>query len=230
MTVLHLDLRPTSDTHATLRYGWENLNRHRPRPLPLADIQDLIALMERDYYGLLPEQFVATGQRLYRWLDGGDRWLETTLRQRPREPLIGLAIAATGTLAHLPWEVLHNGQDFLVAQRRPTVVPLRWCCANDPMPVVLAEQAQNRALNLLFMATAPAGVQPELNFEEEEARILSATARQPLALQVEESGCLEDLADLYGSYPAGTFDGVHLTGHANHGGAGPIFLTETAMG
>jgi tetratricopeptide (TPR) repeat protein len=165
-------------------------------------------------------------------LDGGDRWLETTLRQRPREPLIALAIAATGTLAHLPWEVLHNGQHFLVAQRRPTVVPLRWCCAdpNDPVPVKLAAQAQNRALNLLFMATAPAGVQPELKFEEEEARILTATAKQPLALQVEESGCLEDLADLYGSYPAGTFDGVHLTGHANHDEAGPIFLTETAVG
>jgi tetratricopeptide (TPR) repeat protein len=234
MTVLHIDLRPHSDTHATLRYGWKNLNRYTPRTLALAEIQDLITVMERDYYvGLLPENFVTTGQRLYRWLDGSDRWLERTLRER-RAPLIALAIAATGKLAHLPWEVLHDGNEFLVAKRRPTVVPLRWCdpTPDDPRPLAEAtDSLPNRALNLLFMATAPEGVQPELRFEEEEARILQATAKHPLGLQVEESGCLEQLADLYGNQPAAnSFDAVHITGHADHSATGPIFLTETAIG
>jgi hypothetical protein len=116
MAILHIDLRPTSDrSYVTLRYGWDNLNRHSPRTLPLAEIEDLIALMERDYYGLLPEHFVTTGQRLYRWLDGTDRWLERTLREQPREPLIALAIAATGRLAHLPWKVLRYSQRLSLA-------------------------------------------------------------------------------------------------------------------
>jgi len=232
-SVLHIDLRPSGDTHVTLRYGWENLNRHTSRPLPLAEIEDVIAVMERDYYLPLPEDYALTGQRLYRWLDGSDRWLATTLRES-REPLVALAIAATGKLAHLPWEVLHDGTDFLVAKRRPTIVPLRWCSPNPDDPIPLKREdpsgAQNRALNLLFMATAPAGVQPELKFEDEEAHILSATAKQPLWLQVEESGCLTELGDLYGSYPNATFDVVHLTGHAAHTETAPIFLTETEIG
>jgi hypothetical protein len=147
--------------------------------------------------------------------------------------LIALAIAATGRLAHLPWEVLHDGTDFVVVKKRPTLVPLRWCGGNPDDPVPLAEPdstAPNRALNLLFMATAPEGIQPKLNFEQEEARILTATAKQPLFLQVEESGCLDELQNLYASHGDGSFDVVHLTGHADHSEAGPIFLTETAIG
>ncbi|WP_204150315.1 tetratricopeptide repeat protein [Leptolyngbya sp. CCY15150] len=230
--VLHIDLRSTGDAHVTLRYGWENLNRHEPRSLPLAEIEDLIAVMERDYYPtVLQEDYATTGQRLYRWLDGSDRWLERTLRQR-RDPLVALAIAVTGRLAHLPWEVLHDGHDFLVAKKRPTVVPLRWWTdPDDPVPLRPDDTpVPNRALNVLFMATAPEGVQPELNFEQEEARILSATAKQPLFLQVEESGCLTELKDLYESYPQDTFDVVHVTGHAGHRDASPVFLTETDVG
>ncbi|MGK7889902.1 MAG: CHAT domain-containing protein, partial [Leptolyngbyaceae cyanobacterium] len=233
--VLHIDLRPKGDDHVTLRYGWENLNRHEARSLPLTEIEDLIALVERDYYvEFLPEDFATTGQRLYRWLDGTDRWLERTLRERPREPLVVLAIAAQGPLAHLPWEVLHDGKDFLVAKRRPTVVPMRWCYGSPDDPVPLGaddeDRRQNRALNLLFMATAPEGVQPELQFEQEETRILEATTKQPLFLQVEESGCLTQLQDLYASQPEATFDVVHITGHASHGEAGPFFLTESEIG
>ena len=36
-----------------------------------------------------------------------------------------LAIAAAGRLAHLPWEVLHDGQEFLVAKLARAVVPVR---------------------------------------------------------------------------------------------------------
>ncbi|MFO5439443.1 MAG: hypothetical protein ACLBM4_12450, partial [Dolichospermum sp.] len=52
---------------------------------------------------------------------------------------------------------------------------------------------ENRALQVLFMATSPQGVEPELDYEKEEGQILEATGRQPLALTVEESGCLSEL-------------------------------------
>lgn len=231
--VLHIDLRSISDTQATLYYGWENLNRANSRSLPLTDIDDLVSSMERDYYALLPEDLALTGKLLYRWLDGTDHWLERTLRERPRERLIALAIAAAGNLAHLPWEVLHDGTEFLVERHRPTLVPMRWCYGNpdDPLPLAPDDptSVKNRALNLLFMATAPEEVDPKLDFEQEEARILNATRKHLCFLQVEESGCLEELEDLVAICPE-DFDIVHLTGHADHTEAGSVFLTETAVG
>ncbi|MHC5722390.1 MAG: hypothetical protein ACYTX0_62865, partial [Nostoc sp.] len=59
--------------------------------------------------------------------------------------------------------------------------------------MTIAGEPENRALQVLFMATSPLNVEPVLDFEAEEARIREATARQPLALTVEESGCLSEL-------------------------------------
>src|SRR5262249_56215429 len=74
------------------------------------------------------------------------------------------------------------------------------------------------------------GVQRELNYEEEEGRILAATQTYPLALRVEETGSLKELGDLVRGYPEGYFDVLHLTGHADHRPDGPRFLTESASG
>jgi hypothetical protein len=54
---------------------------------------------------------------------------------------------------------------------------------------------------------------PPLQFEQEEANILQATKDQPLALIVEESGSVEELANLVKSYPEDYFDVFYLTGH-----------------
>lgn len=89
------------------------------------------------------------------------------------------------------------------------MLPVRWY-PQGPAP----QAVRNRALHLLFMATSPLGVRPELDFESEEARILDATRRFPLSLVVEESGNLEELGTLVSSYAAEHFDIVHLTGHA----------------
>ncbi|HEY9604055.1 MAG TPA: CHAT domain-containing protein, partial [Allocoleopsis sp.] len=103
--------------------------------------------------------------------------------------------------------------------------------ARHVVPLQPPEQPANRALQVLFMATSPLGVKPELQFEAEEGRILEATARQPLALVVEESGCLTELGYLIDDYGQGYFDVLHLTGHATITEAGePRFYTETETG
>ncbi|NJK39165.1 MAG: hypothetical protein HC835_18875 [Oscillatoriales cyanobacterium RM2_1_1] len=114
------------------------------------------------------------------------------MNQHQREGIV-LAIATSQRLANLPWEVLHDGNQFLV-QRIPAIVPVRWLGNGKPL-IVRNEQA-NRALNVLFMATALRDVQPELDYEAEEGRILEATKRSPLNLVVEESCCLEELGEL----------------------------------
>ncbi len=116
-------------------------------------------------------------------------------------------------LAHLPWEVLHDGNSFLV-ERMPGFIPVRWVSSDAVKQLSIEAEPENRALQVLFMATSPLGVEPVLDFEAEEGRILEATARQPLALTVEESGCLSELGYLVDDYGQGYFDVFHLTGHA----------------
>lgn len=229
MKILHLDLKPVGNDYAEFCYFWDNPNDYKQRyQLPLAEIADLIRQAETDYYTYLPEDYAKTGQALYNWLDGSKRNLQRELDQNKRQGII-LAIAASQRLAYLPWEVLHDGRGFLV-ERRPAIIPVRWVKDENERQLTIEEQPENRALNLLFMATSPLGIEPELDFEVEEAQILQATKRTPLYLQVEESGCLEELGYLIKEYPSRNFDVVHLTGHATFQEGNPCFITETEYG
>ena len=227
MKTLHLDLKLVKDNYVELRYFFDKPNDYNSRSLPLEEIADLIQLAEQDYYVRLHEDYAITGRKLYNWLDGSDRLLYRTMQQHPGESLV-LAIFAAESLAHLPWEVLHNGNTFLVA-RMPAVVPVRWV-SSDTKKLSVEAEPENRALQVLFMATSPLGVEPVLDFEAEEGRILEATARPEIELKVEESGCLTELGYLIDDYGKGYFDVLHLTGHANLTDDGPRFNTETETG
>jgi tetratricopeptide (TPR) repeat protein len=113
-------------------------------------------------------------------------------------------------LAHLPWELLHDGIGFLLQRQNISVLPVRSVQQRQTQIIGV----QNRPLRLLFMATSPEDPRvPPLGFEQEEANILQATKDQPLALIVEESGSVAELANLVKSYPEDYFDVFHLTGH-----------------
>ncbi|MDZ8091969.1 MAG: tetratricopeptide repeat protein [Nostoc sp. DedQUE05] len=229
MQTLHLDLKQVDENYVELRYFIDNPNKYEKRSLCLTEVADLIKLAERDYYvSFFPEDYTVTGRRLYNWLDGSDRWLQPLLDKYRREGIV-LAIAVTEKLAHLPWEVLHDGNSFLV-QRVPAIVPVRWVSDSTVKKLTIDGEAENRALQVLFMATSPLNVEPVLDFEGEEARILEATKRQPLALTVEESGCLSELGYLVDGYDGDYFDVLHLTGHATLQDGQPRFITETATG
>jgi CHAT domain-containing protein len=228
MKILHLDLKPVGNDYAEFRYFWDNPHDYQSYQLPLAELFERIQQAETDYYTRLPEEYAKTGQALYNWLDGSERNLQRALEKHKRQGIV-LAVAASQRLAHLPWEVLHDGQDFLV-ERRPTTIPIRWVKSESERQLTVEEQPENRALNLLFMATSPLGIEPELYFETEEAQILQATKRTPLYLRVEESGSLEELGYLIKEYPSRNFDVVHLTGHATFQKEKPCFITETEYG
>lgn len=223
MKILHLDLKPIGDDYAEFRYFWDNPNDSQSRQLPLSEIKELIEKAERDYYTISPEDYAKTGQALYNWLDESGV-LEQAIKKSRRDGIV-LAIAATQGLAHLPWEVLHDGQRFLVER---AIIPVRWKA--DSEQLTRENQPENRALNVLFMATSPQGIEPELDFEAEEGRILEATKRIPLSLTVEESGCLKELSYLVQEYDGGYFDVFHLTGHATFTDEKPCFITETELG
>lgn len=257
MQIIHLDLKPIQADRVELRCFRENPAQYDSRPLLLSEIEPFLQQAEQSYYAASQKpldltapgrrfelvqpweeagadtanwqtNLITLGRRLFQWLDGSDRWLVNQLSQALGETVV-LAIAATEQLANLPWELLHDGAQFLV-QRQPAVVPVRWLASDMVPQLTLDSQPRNRALNVLLMATSPLDVTPVLNYEQEEAQILKATTRFGIGLTVEESGCLEELRDLVASQPHDAFDVVHLTGHATLQDGQPKFITETATG
>lgn len=66
-TLLHLDLKRTTNTTVELRVFTNNPNVYESRSLNLSEVDDLVGVMERDYYvSALPEDYGVTGRRLYR--------------------------------------------------------------------------------------------------------------------------------------------------------------------
>ena len=192
---------------------------------------ELIELCEAKYYSQEMDdtaQLKSIGRELYSWLDGKEGWLRRAAEETD-EQVIYLDLIQTSEaqglnpqtqkvalgLAHLPWELLHDGTVFL-----RNLLPVRSVQqrTNHTLGV------QNRPLRLLFMATSPEypGIAP-LQFEQEEGNILQATSRQPLGLVVEESGSVSELGNLVQSYPEDHFDVFHLTGHG-------VIYTEKAFG
>ena len=195
------------------------------RRLDKTELAALIDSCEQNYY---PQQrdhlpyLTQLGRQLYQWLDGKEGWLRRALDEA-NEQTINLDLIQTSEaqglnpetervalgLAHLPWELLHDGAGFLIERQNLSVLPVRSVQQRQTQVIGV----QNRSLRLLFMATSPEGIKPILDFEREEANILQATKEQPLALIVEESGSVAELTNLVKSYPEDYFDVFHLTGH-----------------
>ncbi|MCZ8201480.1 MULTISPECIES: CHAT domain-containing protein [unclassified Microcystis] len=195
----------------------------------MSEIDNLSKKADTDYYTRLPEDHARTGQGLYRWLDGTERILQNELDSHRGEEIIVLAISTSQGLAHLPWELLHDGQGFLVS-KLPAIVPLRWMKTDNGRLLTVGNNPQDRALNVVFMASSAKGVTPILDFEAEEGKILKATRGKPLSLTVEESGCIQELGELIASKDRGYFDVIHLSGHATIKERKPYFITETEYG
>ncbi len=241
MTTLSLWLRSLTADTVEFRWFFENPNRYESRSLPVAELGQAIDQADRLFDRTLdprqgPAEALALGRQLFAWLDGSDRLLSRQLAdQRPEVLAIDL-IAPTDPswpdLGRLPWELLHDGDRFLVAAG---IVPVRVCAeARSLTPI----ERRNRALHGLFMAAAPTGGGVALKFETEEQAILDAT--NPLTnhldmrLTVEETGCLEDLGWLVGQFDPSELDLLHLTGHAGidqrQQPPVPVFITETETG
>ncbi|MGR3279224.1 tetratricopeptide repeat protein [Acaryochloris marina NIES-2412] len=226
METLHLSLKFLNEQQIELRYWRDQPSRYEDKVLAIAEISDLIDQSELDYYVLRPN-LVDVGQRLFNWIDGEGRWLSRAIQDCASEGIV-LAIAPDAKIAHLPWEILHDATDFLVNKSYPMIVPIRWLDQRSEERVV-----QDRPLQVLFMATSPEQVKPVLQFEQEEATLLKITENLPLTLRVEESGCVEELKNLWRRYPQDTFDVFHLTGHADHKPESPytpFFITESLTG
>ncbi|MCT7956416.1 CHAT domain-containing protein [Laspinema palackyanum] len=227
MQTLRIQLKEDQRDRVELRYWVESQTPSEAQFLNSSQIADLVKEQKSHYYLAQHPQLREMGQKLFCWLDGEGRWLSRAIEDCHQGGLI-LAIATHQNLAHLPWELLHDGTSFLVEGANPVVVPVRWIERKTPPPPAL----EARPLQVLFMATSPETVEPVLDFEEEEARILAQTQEMAVQVRVEESGCVAELGKLWKRYLQ-RFDIFHLTGHGDiqrQEPYYPYFITETETG
>ena len=166
---------------------------------------DMFQLLDRD-----------GGLTAWMQLDG-DRRLEVGVEGEPTD--------VQAALLDAPWELLATATGPLVADPlRRFVVARRIGRRRPPTPPAW------RDLRLMFMAAAPSGAS-ELDFENEEAAILQATARESrVQLVVEETGALAWMQARLAS-EEGPFEALHLSCHGNvDDQLGPILLLEDEAG
>lgn len=211
----------------------------RSRGLDRAAIDALVGVVEQSYAdgSVAQRVFGSThlrdlGARLFTFLDGDQRWFTEALTD-PRGVVV--RISAQQRLRHLPWELVAADGRYLAVAEPGALLAVR---AASPIASLGATvKAQNRPLRVLFMATSPEGVEPELSYEAEEAGILAATKNREnvgTELVVEESGSLEGLRFTAESYGPGYFDVLHISGHATarsaSNGGQPAFVMENELG
>ena len=170
---------------------------------------DVLLAATAKKYSVTAADLIQRGKDLFNWVDQhSDGWLRG-VRQTPDHMALTIDITEA-KLRHLPWELLHDGKNYLCANPLHLFTPLRLVEKSKTSHW----QAEKRALSVLFMASSPQDVEPVLSFEAEEAGILDATAQKPIELQVEESGTLEGLEARLYEYEKAP-DIIHISGHAD---------------
>ena len=197
------------------------------RPLVAEKVKEFVDAIEKKYTGsrsvTTTDGFPSTGQKLYEWLDGPtSRWLD---KARKKHTSFTVDLQLNDELQKLPWELLHDGSMFLCPTVINSITPIRRMSDVSGADINIP----NRPLRVLFMACSPNDVEPVLDFEAEESRILAATRNQQIELVVEESGSLRGLTDRISWHGEDYFDVLHLTGHAVAGET-PTFLMEDYYG
>ena len=185
---------------------------------------DVLLAATAKKYSVTAADLIQRGKDLFNWVDQhSDGWLRS-VRQTPDHMALTIDITEA-KLRHLPWELLHDGKNYLCANPLHLFTPLRLVEKSKTSHW----QAEKRALSVLFMASSPQDVEPVLSFEAEEAGILDATAQKPIELQVEESGSLEGLEARLYEYEKAP-DIIHISGHADVKEGQPVFLLEDDVG
>ncbi|MCB1037683.1 MAG: CHAT domain-containing protein, partial [Acidobacteria bacterium] len=225
MREIRFEVVEPSENHVHLRLYGEDGRLEGERELDPQEVDSLITRVEKAYRRTpFPEDLPALGAELFRFLDGDEHgWLRKA-REASRRTLT-VRIDVRGRLAHLPWELLHDGGVDLCSLPRGGILPVRQVGRE-----VQKRTAENRPLRILFMAADPLDGGPSLRYEQEESLILKATRRAQLELEVEESGSLRGLEEKVQDFGDRHFDVFHLTGHAALTKAGPIFLLENDEG
>ncbi len=138
---------------------------NKSRRVDWKEVESLATTADREYFGegqasgarWAPKfvELTALGRSLYQWLDGPEGWLRSGLINGETTVLLDLSAPLQAQdlnpnteslirrLAHLPWELLHDGKAFL-AEHGMQLVRVMQARSTAAKPA-------NRPLRLLFM-------------------------------------------------------------------------------
>jgi hypothetical protein len=173
------------------------------------------------------DALLAIGRDIAAWLDQ-TRWM-ASLTAGGGPLRLDIAVSESSTddaraFLDVPWELLATPQGFLAADAARPFCIQRRIGPSSGTPA----KPRFQSLKLMFMAASPRAVEPVLDYEAEEASILQATEGLPLALAVEESGCLEFLGQrLTVEAP---FEALHLSCHGDIIDGEPKLCLESPEG
>ncbi|MEN7343903.1 MAG: CHAT domain-containing protein, partial [Pseudomonadota bacterium] len=176
------------------------------------------------------------GRDLFTHIDGPDRVLARLAAQARKSDdawslTVRLVDINDGLDAQHPaarwlWTSLHDGQRYLALEDQIQVaVQLGPIEKRVPRPLARA------GVRVLFMAYSPEGVQPVLDYEQEEEQVLAAL-EAPLkanraTVHVVEEGSVSALEQ---RLRAAEYDVVHLSGHGLMTKNGPCLVMENDLG
>src|SRR5689334_17494719 len=155
--------------------------------------------------------FVGLGRELYRWLDG-DQGQLAGLLERAARPVV-FEVAGPGSPSEAAWAVLRAPFELLTVPDGGLLAEdelARFCVARRLGPAEGRPPLDQFRLGLAFMASSPRG-QRELDFEAEEAAILTAVGEANVDLVVDDTGDPEQLAGRLAGL--GGMPVVHLSCH-----------------
>lgn len=163
----------------------------------------------------LHARFSQLGQQLYQLYVPKEThgYLTSLLDAGPQSPLV---LETGGVLRSLPWELLHNGEDFLAL-----LLPL----ARTPIRAVQRHRERLSIRRVLLVV-------PESDLDEalDEVRAIHGVLSHDLALSVEVlSGEEATKEELLRALQSGRFDAFHFSGHSDAeatAGAGSLRLRE----
>ncbi len=225
-----------------LSIAWLEAPGERSRPIAeeLADRLDALAAAtseaeRRGDSGLIASSRRALGLALFELLDGPDRALARRLEQAAtRGGGLALTVVLRGSEDHLAdhpgaawrWELLSDDHGPLMIRQKLTLA-----VQLGDVRVLEPRALEHGTLRILFMAYSPRDVEPVLDYEGEEERVLAALS--PFVgdgraqVVVVEFGSLKDLGrELLDR----EYDVVHLSGHGMLTSEGPRLLMEDEVG
>lgn len=138
---------------------------------------------------------LAIGQQIHDWLNGSSFFLARALNSVQNPALIEFGVSRNDcdqepakALLDAPWELLASEGRFWALR-----TDLAFCPVRRIGSAIAPPAPGGSRLGLVFMAAAPHGAE-NLDYEAEEASILTATHNLGLDLAVEESGTLDLLS------------------------------------
>ena len=213
------------------------------RVLTVADVDDIDALLSqleayegRDEAGAAMRTREDLSRRLFNAIDGPERALANRLAEAQKSGdeiiLTVRLLNADGEVdakhpaAWWPWSFLRDGKRWLALE-----TGFRLAVQLGPIEKAAPTVLPQAGVRILFMAYSPEGVEPVLDYEEEEERVLEAL-EGPLqsnqaAVHVVEDGTVDALER---RLRAAEYDIVHLTGHGILTKDGPRLVMENDLG